>query len=75
MRIDNPPVVVFENEDGNLQTHLSPKGRSYRQYGSLIADLMRHVAKFFKVDEQDVWEWVEKKRYRSPSPVTEIKPN
>jgi len=75
IEIDKPLVIVFVNEDGQVQTHLYPKERSYQQYGILIADIVRHVARAFKVDENDVWEWVEKERYKPTSPVTELKPN
>lgn len=75
MRIDKPLILVFENDDGQIQTHLYPEERSYKQYGILIADIARHVARAFKVNENDVWEWVDKERDHPTSPVTEIKPN
>jgi hypothetical protein len=75
MRIENPLVIVYQNEDGDLQTILNPGERNHQQYGILIADLVRHVANAFKVPENDVWEWVEKERFRPTSPVTELKPN
>jgi hypothetical protein len=74
MQIKNPLVIVFENDD-KIQTHLYPGERSYKQYGILIADIVRHVANAFKVDENDVWEWVDKERYHHTSPAIEIKPN
>ena len=74
MQIRNPLVIVFENED-KIQTHLYPGDRSYREYGILIADIVRHVANAFKVSEDDVWEWVDKERYHKTSPAVEIKPN
>jgi hypothetical protein len=74
MKIENPLVIVFEN-DGKLQTHLYPGERSHAQYGILIADIVRHVANAFNVHENDVWEWVDKERYKPTSPVTELKPN
>ena len=75
LKIENPLVVVFENKDGKIQTHLYPAERSYQQYGILIADLVRHVANAYKVPENDVWEWVDKERYHQTSPVIELKPN
>lgn len=74
MKIENPLVIVFEN-DGKIQTHLYPGERNYKQYGILIADIVRHVANAFKVDENDVWEWVDKERDHPTSPAVEIKPN
>ncbi|MFY9854772.1 MAG: hypothetical protein WAK26_12930 [Terracidiphilus sp.] len=75
LKIENPIVICFENDDGNIQTHLYPKERTYHQYGILITDIVRHVAKAYEVNEDDVWEWVDKERYRQTSPVTELKPN
>ena len=74
MKIEKPLIVVFEN-DGKIQTHLYPGERSSAQYGILIADVVRHVAKAFNVHENDIWEWVDKERYRQTSPVTELKLN
>jgi hypothetical protein len=74
MKIRNPLIIVFENED-KVQTHLYPGKRSYKEYGILIADLVRHVANAFKVNENDVWEWVDRERYHQTSPATEIEPS
>ena len=74
MEIDSPIIIVFEN-DGQLQTHLYPGAMTYGEYGTLIASLVRHVANAFKVQENDVWEWVDKERYDPTTPVSELKPN
>jgi len=74
MKIENPLIVCFEN-DGNIRTIRNPGKRGHQQYGILIADIVRHVSNAFKVDENDVWEWVDKERYNPTSPVTELKPN
>jgi hypothetical protein len=75
MKIEKPLIICFENDEGNIQTHLYPGKRGYEQYGILITDVVRHVANAFKVHENDIWEWVDKERYRQTSPVTELKPN
>ena len=74
MKIEKPLIVVFEN-DGKVQTHLYPGERNHAQYGILIADVVRHVANAYNIHENDVWEWVDKERYRPTSQVTELKPN
>ena len=74
MKIQAPLIIAFKDED-KIQTHLHPGELGYKEYGILIADLVRHVANAFKVHEDDVWEWVEKERYKPTSPVTELKPN
>jgi hypothetical protein len=74
LKIEKPLIICFEN-DGKTQTHLYTGEWSYKEYGILIADVVRHVANAFNVQEDDVWEWVEKERYHQTSPVVEIKPN
>lgn len=74
MRIERPLILVFRN-DGKTQTHLYPEEMTYKEYGILIADTVRHVAKAFNVHENDVWEWVDKERDRPTDAVTEVKIN
>ena len=38
----------------------------------LICDLVRHAAKAFDVDEDDVWEWVDKERRDPTTPITRL---
>jgi hypothetical protein len=70
MRIEQPLVIMFE-ADGQVVCHIHPSktASSHEHYGLLICDLVRHVARAFKVDEADVWEWVDKERH---SPTTGI---
>jgi len=70
MRIEQPLVIMFE-ESQEIVCHIHPseKANSHREFGLLICDLVRHVARAFKVEEADVWEWVDKERRR---PTTEI---
>jgi hypothetical protein len=74
MEIDSPLIIVFEN-DGELQTHLYPDDMDHEDYGTLIASLVRHVAKAFKVHEDQVWKAVDEERYHPTTPVKELKPN
>ncbi len=70
MMINAPLVIMFE-QDGNIVCHLHPRPTdSYRGYGLLICDLVRHVAGAFKVDEDDVWEWVDKERHHHTTEIT-----
>lgn len=70
MMINNPLVLIFGADD-KLICHIHPReGDDHRLYGLMICDLVRHLANAFKVDEDDVWEWVDKERER---PTTEVK--
>jgi hypothetical protein len=70
MRIESPLVVMFE-ADGEIVCHIHPskKASSHQHYGLLICDLVRHVARAFKVDEDAVWEWIDKERRRPTSEI------
>ncbi|HLH93179.1 MAG TPA: hypothetical protein VKX28_32545 [Xanthobacteraceae bacterium] len=70
MRIEQPLVIMFE-ADGHVVCHIHPSktASSHEHYGLLICDLVRHVARAFKVDEAAVWEWVDKERH---DPTTRI---
>jgi len=65
--VEQPLVIMFE-ADGRVVCHIHPSqtASSHEHYGLLICDLVRHVARAFKVDEADVWEWIDKER-RNPT--------
>jgi hypothetical protein len=66
------PLVVMFQQDGKLVCHIHPaEGIDHKHYGLAICDLVRHVARAFRVDEADVWEWVDKERQRPTSEVTQ----
>jgi hypothetical protein len=71
MIVRKPLVIMFEHED-KIICHLHPrKNDSHKGYGLIVCDLVRHVAKAFKVDEDDVWEWVDKERYHYTTDIQE----
>jgi hypothetical protein len=72
IKIENPLVIMFADDSGKVhcQLHPSDKCPSPAEYGLLIADLARHVARAFEVDEGEVWEWVDKERRRPTTGIT-----
>jgi hypothetical protein len=49
----------------NVNCAIHPhEGLDHKNYGLLVCDRVRHVAEAFHVAEGDVWEWVDKERYR-----------
>jgi hypothetical protein len=69
-RVERPLVIIYEDADGNVfRIYPSEEVKSHKHYGILICDLVRHVAKAFDVEEDDVWEWVDKER-RNPTATT-----
>jgi hypothetical protein len=66
------PLVVMFQQDGKLVCHIHPaEGIDHKHYGLAICDLVRHVARAFRVDKADVWEWVDKERRRPTTEVTQ----
>lgn len=68
--IENPLVVMFRMYDGKICCHImSTKGETFQGYALLACDLVRHVAAAFKVEEDDVWEWVDKERHHKTTEI------
>lgn len=70
--VKQPYVIMFKPEGSEkIITHLyrGPENMGYEGFGLLICDLVRHVAGAFEVDEDDVWEWIEKERL---NPTTDL---
>jgi hypothetical protein len=49
VRIERPLVIVFEDE-GDVVCHIHPseRAKSHREFGLLVCDLVRHVARTFE---------------------------
>jgi hypothetical protein len=73
-RVENPLVIMFEDGAGSIKCHIYPsqKGSSHREYGILVCDLVRHIARAFNVEEEDVWDYVDRERRRPTSPITQL---
>lgn len=73
--IDQPmmitaPLVIMFKQDEDIVCHLHPPSNyDHTHYGLLICDLVRHVAAAFKVEEDDVWMWVDKERHRHTTDI------
>ena len=66
--LNDPLVVMFEQGDSVI-CHIHPSNHSYEHYGMFICDLVRHVAGAFDVDEDAVWEWVDKERHHHTTDI------
>lgn len=67
----NPLLIMYRTPgDTGVRTaiHPTPTDR-YEYYGLWICDIVRHVARAYKVSERDVWKWVDKER---KNPTTDI---
>ena len=63
-------VMMFKDDHGDIQTRLDSDGNGrFEEYGILIADLIRHVARCFNVDVSRVMYWVKKELANPTSDV------
>lgn len=70
MVITKPLIMLFE-ANGTLVCHLWPRETdSFKGYGLMIADIVRHVANRFGVGEDQVWEWIDKERHNPTTAIT-----
>ena len=59
--IENPYIIVHQPEwlHGKMEIILgSLEGHHHSHFGIAIADVIRHVAQAYDVDEADVLQWV-----------------
>lgn len=66
-----PRVFICEMPDKTLQTRLYVGNLRYEHYGLIVCDLVRHVAAAFKVDEDDVWTWVDRERHHHTTDISQ----
>jgi hypothetical protein len=70
LAVGDVSAIVMFRQDDSIVCHIHPApDHNAGCYGVLICDLVRHVAAAFKVDEDDVREWVDRERQ---GPTTEI---
>lgn len=70
MEIKEPLVMMFNTEDGmQCRLHLSPID-TYEHYALCAADLIRHIARCFNVEIDDVRAWVDKELDNPTTPIT-----
>jgi hypothetical protein len=72
IRIKEPLVIMFA-QDGDVICRLHPRpGDPFQGYSLLACDLVRHIAACFNVDEDHVWEWIDKERHRPTTTITRV---
>jgi len=72
MLIADPVAIMFRQPDGSVTVHIHPPaGYGPGEYGVLACDFVRHIAAALKVDEADVWKWVDKERHRPTAEISQ----
>lgn len=68
--VKQPYVIMFKPQGvDNIITHIyrGDEKIGYREFGLLACDLVRQVASAFEVEEDEVWQWVDKERHHPTS--------
>lgn len=66
-------IIQVEKVDDKLRTTLNDCGDSsldYKGFALIACDIIRHIARAFKVNENEVWSWVDKERYQPTTKIT-----
>ena len=65
--LDKAWIIIYDLPEGGHETMLiGPPDATHQHFGMHIADLIRHVAKRFDVDEEDVMDVV-RMEYEKPT--------
>jgi hypothetical protein len=72
MQIESPLAIMFETGGKVTCAIHPPSGYTHEHYGLLVCDFIRHVARAFRRDESDVWEWVEREWHHPTTTVTTL---
>jgi len=68
--VEAPILSVYLHGRDMICTLDPPHDFNYEQYALLICDLVRHVARAFEIEEDDVWQWVERERANPTSTLS-----
>ncbi len=67
----NPYLIIYKDGlNRNVCRIHPPAGSTHEHYGMLICDIVRHVSRAFEVNEEAVWEWVERERRNPTTAIT-----
>jgi hypothetical protein len=69
IEIKDPLIIMFQSDEGTVCRLSAPEGYGHEMYGLLVCDIVRNVADAFKVDEDSVWEWVDKERHHHTTDI------
>ncbi len=70
IRVCEPYLITYTDGHGVTCRIHPPPGYTYKEYGLLVCDLVRHVARAFNVDDNAVWKWVDRERRNPTTDVT-----
>jgi hypothetical protein len=63
---------MYEDSEGAITCIIHPApGYDHESYGLLIADMVRHIAKAFKVHEDEFWNMVDAERHHPTDTIVQ----
>lgn len=73
---DNMVLIVHFDDEGHTVTLIGkPKHKlGHEDFGIVVADTVRHVARAFQVEEREVWRWVDQERAQPTSGIEVVIP-
>lgn len=80
LAIHQPVIIVDKLPDETLNTLIFSEAVSdvqepHAAIGLIVCDIVRHAARAFNVDEEDIFAWLDKERDNPTTDVTRIGPN
>ena len=68
-------VEITRRPDRKMETRIGMNDINPAEFGMLLCDILRHGAKAFKIEDELIWEWVDRERNNPTTPIYEVKPN
>ncbi len=67
--VEAPIVIMYDQGDDTICRLHQLEKYTYEHYGMFICDIVRHVATAYVVEEDAVWEWVDKERHHHTTEI------
>ena len=68
----DPLALITKLSSGKNKFYIFKLDIGHKEYGILIADLIRHVSRAYRVSEDDVYEWVKKEMDKPTTPIESL---
>ena len=73
MDLNGIPLIYIYQSGGMLQTHINAgSDMTPQKYGLIVADLIRHVGRAYRVSEDDVFAFVKKEMDKPTTPIESL---
>ena len=72
-----PFIEITRRPDRKMETHLGMNDLDPSCWVRFarFRNIVRHAAKAFKVEDDEIWEWIDRERHNPTTGIREVKPN